>query len=215
MAAKDRTRFVCQACGAPHPKWQGRCDACGEWNTLAEEAAESRPAGPAAKAGGGRRVEFVGLKGRAAPPPRLATGIAELDRVLGGGFVPGSAVLVGGDPGIGKSTILLQAAARVAAAGRRTLYVSGEEAVDQVRLRALRLGLADSPMGLASATSLRDIAASLDDEREAALVVMDSIQTVWLDSLDSAPAAPRRGRRCRAARRRSRAGPGAAPGAPA
>jgi DNA repair protein RadA/Sms len=197
--AKDRPRFVCQACGAPHPRWQGRCDACGEWNTLAEEAPESRPpAGPAARAGAGCRLEFVGLKGRSAPPARIATGLAELDRVLGGGFVPGSAVLVGGDPGIGKSTILLQAAARVAAAGQRALYVSGEEAVAQVRLRALRLGLTESPLGLACATALRDIAASLDQERDAALVVMDSIQTVWLDSLDSAPGTVSQVRACAA-----------------
>lgn len=196
--AKDRTRFVCQACGAVHPKWQGRCDACGEWNTLAEEAPEARPAGPAGKVAGGRKVEFVGLKGRSAPPPRIPTGIEELDRVLGGGLVPASVVLVGGDPGIGKSTILLQGAARVAAAGRRALYVSGEEAVEQVRLRALRLGLADSPLGLASATSLRDIAASLEEERDAALVVMDSIQTVWLDSLDSAPGTVSQVRACAA-----------------
>ena len=90
--AKDRTRYVCQACGSPHPKWQGRCDACGEWNTLVEEVAEPRGPGPAAKAAGGRRLEFVGLEGRSAPPARILTGIAELDRVLGGGFVPGSAM---------------------------------------------------------------------------------------------------------------------------
>jgi DNA repair protein RadA/Sms len=196
--AKDRNRFVCQACGAPHPKWQGRCDACGEWNTLAEEVAEARGPGPAAKAAGGRRLEFVGLEGRSAPPARILTGIAELDRVLGGGFVPGSAVLVGGDPGIGKSTILLQAAARIAASGRRTLYVSGEEAVEQVRLRAARLGLAKTPLGLAAATSLRDIAAGLEAEAEAAVVVMDSIQTVWLDALDSAPGTVSQVRACAA-----------------
>lgn len=196
--AKDRTRYVCQACGAPHPKWQGRCDACGEWNTLVEEVAEARGPGPAAKAAGGRRVEFVGLEGKSAPPARILTGIAELDRVLGGGFVPGSAVLVGGDPGIGKSTILLQAAARIAAAGRRTLYVSGEEAVEQVRLRATRLGLAKSPLGLAAATSLRDIAAGLEGEGEAAVVIMDSIQTVWLDALDSAPGTVSQVRACAA-----------------
>jgi DNA repair protein RadA/Sms len=196
--AKARNRFVCQACGAPHPKWQGRCDACGEWNTLAEEVAEARGPGPAAKAAGGRRLEFVGLEGRSAPPARILTGIAELDRVLGGGFVPGSAVLVGGDPGIGKSTILLQAAARIAASGRRTLYVSGEEAVEQVRLRAARLGLAKTPLGLAAATSLRDIAAGLEAEAEAAVVVMDSIQTVWLDALDSAPGTVSQVRACAA-----------------
>jgi len=183
--AKPAARFVCQACGAVAPKWQGRCDACGAWNTLAEEAPP--PAGPAARSLGGRRVEFVGLQGSAPPPPRIATGSAEFDRVLGGGMVPGSAILVGGDPGIGKSTILLQAAARIAAAGKRALYISGEEAVAQVRLRAQRLGLGESPMQLAAATALRDIATTLEQERDAALVVMDSIQTVWLDSLESAP----------------------------
>lgn len=196
--AKDRSRFVCQACGAFSPKWQGRCDACGEWNTLIEETTAPRGPGPAAKTAGGRRVEFVGLKGESAPPPRIVTGIAELDRVLGGGFVPASAVLVGGDPGIGKSTILLQAAARLASGGRRVLYISGEEAVEQVRLRAARLGLSDSPMELAAASALRDIGASLEQESDAALVVMDSIQTVWLDALDSAPGTVAQVRACAA-----------------
>ena len=196
--AKATTRYVCQNCGTAHPKWQGKCEGCGEWNTLAEEAPEVRAPGPAGRTAGGRRVEFVGLKGRSAPPARTVTGIAELDRVLGGGFVPGSVVLVGGDPGIGKSTLLLQAAAKVAGAGRRTLYVSGEEAVEQVRLRALRLGVSESPLGLAAATSLRDILASLEDEREAGLVVMDSIQTVFLDSLDSAPGTVSQVRACAA-----------------
>lgn len=198
MASAQKTRFVCQACGAVAPKWQGRCEGCGEWNTLIEEAAPARGPGPAAKAGGGRRMEIVGLKGQSAPPPRLASGIAELDRVLGGGFVAGSAVLVGGDPGIGKSTILLQAAAHMASGGKRVLYVSGEEAVEQVRLRAARLGLSDSPMGLAAATALRDIGASLEGERDLALVVMDSIQTVWLDALDSAPGTVAQVRACAA-----------------
>jgi DNA repair protein RadA/Sms len=196
--AKSVTRFVCQNCATVYPKWQGRCDTCGEWNTIAEETAEARPSGPAGKSSGGRRIEFVGLKGRAEPPPRTRTGLAELDQVLGGGFVPGSIVLVGGDPGIGKSTILLQAAAKVAAAGKRTLYISGEEAIDQVRMRAQRLGLADSPLALAAATSLRDIAASLEEERDATLVIMDSIQTVWLDSLDSAPGTVSQVRACAA-----------------
>jgi DNA repair protein RadA/Sms len=197
--AKDRARFVCQACGAVHPKWQGRCDACGEWNTLHEEApAPARGPGPAAKVAGGRRVEFVGLQGSSAPPARIPTGLAELDRVLGGGFVPASAVLVGGDPGIGKSTILLQAAARIGAAGHRALYVSGEEAIEQVRLRALRLGLEKAPLALAAATALRDIVASLEQEQDAALVVIDSIQTMWLDALDSAPGTVAQVRACAA-----------------
>lgn len=196
--AKSTSRFVCQNCGAVIAKWQGRCDTCGEWNTIVEEQAESRAPGPAGKSAGGRKLEFVGLKGRAAPPPRTVSGMAELDRVLGGGFVPGSVVLVGGDPGIGKSTILLQAAARIANSGKRALYISGEEAIDQVRLRALRLGLSDSPLGLAAATSLRDIAASLEEEREATLVIIDSIQTVWLDSLEAAPGTVSQVRACAA-----------------
>ena len=194
--AKDRTRFVCQSCGADHPKWQGRCDGCGEWNTLAEEAVGPRGPGPAGKAPPGRGIDFVGLAGESAPPPRHLTGIAELDRVLGGGFVPASAVLVGGDPGIGKSTILLQAAARMSQAGKRVLYISGEEAVAQVRLRARRLGLAEAPLALAAASALRDILASLEAEKDAALVVIDSIQTMWLDALDSSPGTVAQVRTC-------------------
>lgn len=195
--AKPATRFLCAECGASHPKWQGRCDACGAWNTLSEQQESPRPPGKGGQAGGGRRLLFVPLKGQTAPPPRITTGIAELDRVLGGGFVPGSVVLVGGDPGIGKSTLMLQAAARVAERGR-TFYVSGEEAIEQVRLRALRLGLEEAPLALAAATSLRDIAASLEAEPEAALVVIDSIQTVFLDSLDSAPGTVSQVRACAA-----------------
>jgi len=185
--ARPASRFVCQACGAVAPKWAGRCEACGAWNTIVEEAAPARP-GPAAKAAtGGRRIAFVPLAGESAPPARTPFGIPELDRVLGGGLVPASVILVGGDPGIGKSTILLQAAARLAGAGARALYISGEESIDQVRLRALRLGLSTAPLGLAAATSVAEIAASLEAERGVSLVVIDSIQTMWLETLDSAP----------------------------
>jgi len=188
--AKPAPRYVCAACGAAFAKWAGRCEACGEWNTIAEEPVETSP-GPllgkgGAKAAPGRKVAFVPLTGSAAPPPRTPTGIAELDRVLGGGLVEASAVLVGGDPGIGKSTLLLQAAAALAGAGRQVLYVSGEESIDQVRLRARRLGVAAAPLGLAAAVNLRDIAATLE-QTPAALVVIDSIQTMWLDTIDSAP----------------------------
>ena len=117
-----------------HPRWAGRCESCGEWNTIIQEAVASRP-GPAAK-GSGCPVDFVNLDGSAELPPRCPTGIAELDRVLGGGLVPASAILVGGDPGIGKSTLLLQAAAALARTGRRVLYISGEESIEQTRLRA-------------------------------------------------------------------------------
>ncbi len=184
--AKPAARYVCQNCGAAYPKWAGRCDACGEWNTLVEEAVEARP-GPAGRASTGRRVTFVGLEGTTSPPPRAETGIAELDRVLGGGLVPASVVLVGGDPGIGKSTLMLQAAAILSRAGKRVMYISGEESIDQVRLRARRLNLADAPMELAAAINVRDIAATLEAERDLTLVVIDSIQTMWLDTIESAP----------------------------
>jgi DNA repair protein RadA/Sms len=142
--AKSAVRYVCQSCGAVHGKWVGRCEACGAWNTIAEEAApEASPQGKALAKG--RVLDFVPLSGQGEPTPRRATGIGELDRVTGGGLVAGSVLLVGGDPGIGKSTLLLQAAARLALSGASCVYVSGEEAVDQVRLRARRLGLADAP----------------------------------------------------------------------
>jgi DNA repair protein RadA/Sms len=185
--AKSATRYVCQACGAVTPKWAGRCEACGEWNTIVEEAVEASPMAKGKPTAPGRRLAFVDLAGAAAPPPRAPTGIGELDRVLGGGLVPGSAILLAGDPGIGKSTLLLQAAARLATSGRRVLYVSGEEAVDQVRLRARRLGLHTAPLELAASINLRDIAASVSEAKDASLVVIDSIQTMWMEGIESAP----------------------------
>ncbi|SDH26256.1 DNA repair protein RadA [Roseospirillum parvum] len=189
--ARSSTVFVCQSCGAASPKWQGRCDACGAWNSLIEETQEpttTTPAGRKRRRGAG--LTLVDLAGDSAPPPpRTITGIAELDRVTGGGLVAGSVLLLGGDPGIGKSTILLQALARLAEAGRRTVYVSGEEAIDQIRLRAARLGLDKAPVGLAAATGVGDIVATLDDRSTPPpeVVVIDSIQTMVLDGLDSAP----------------------------
>ncbi len=184
--AKSTSRYVCQECGAVTPRWVGKCESCGAWNAIIEEEArESVPKGLGAGRSG-KRLDFVSLRGVSAPPPRRVTGIAELDRVCGGGLVPGSCLLVGGDPGIGKSTLLLQTVAALAQEAQ-CLYISGEEAVDQVRLRALRLGLAEAPVQLASATSLRDIVASLEHGEPPAVVVIDSIQTMYLDSLDSAP----------------------------
>src|SRR5438552_12106967 len=183
--AKIQPLFVCQSCGASQPKWSGRCEACGAWNTIVEELLrDSTPRGLGA---GGRRLEFVGLTGAEPAPPRRRSGIAEFDRVTGGGLVPGSALLVGGDPGIGKSTLLLQVAAALADGTGRCLYVSGEESVEQVRLRAQRLDVAGRPVELAAATSVRDIVASLDKAGDVALLVADSIQTLFVDSLDSAP----------------------------
>ena len=187
--AKTLARFACQQCGAVAPKWAGRCEACGAWNSMVEELPRAAPP-KSLGAGGGRRganLDFVPLRGDSAGPPRRLTRIAELDRVCGGGMVPGSTILVGGDPGIGKSTLLLQAAASLAAGGLRAAYITGEEAIDQVRLRAERLGVADTPVRLAAASSVRDIIAALDDAGAPDLVVIDSIQTMYLDTLDSAP----------------------------
>jgi DNA repair protein RadA/Sms len=186
--AKVATSYVCRDCGAAYRKWSGRCDACGAWNSIENDPGLSA-AGPASKTIGGKKgrsVQLSPLSGNEAPPPRRSSGIAEFDRVLGGGLVPGSAILVGGDPGIGKSTLLLQAAAAFARSGAQTIYVSGEEATAQIRMRATRLGLAEAPVMLAAETNLRDILTTLDAERPA-LVIIDSIQTMWADHIDSAP----------------------------
>ena len=186
--AKAKPQFVCQECGSNQPKWAGQCGVCGAWNKLLEEQTTERtPEG--LSSGKGRRIQFVGLKGSEGRMHRMPTGIAEFDRVCGGGLVPGSAMLVGGDPGIGKSTLLLQVTAALVNSDRRVrcIYISGEEAIDQVCLRADRLGLSDAPVELATATSVRDIAASLDNTHKAQVVVIDSIQTLYVDNLESAP----------------------------
>jgi len=193
--AKAKSQFVCQNCGAVSPKWQGRCDSCGEWNTLVEEAGRIELPKGATGGKGGRKVEFFGLKGSAPPPPRRATGIGELDRVCGGGLVAGSAILVGGDPGIGKSTLLLQAVAGLAKTSG-CVYVTGEEAIDQVRLRAARLGLSGASVKLAAVTNVRDIVASLDNGPAPDVVVIDSIQTMFADTIDSAPGTVTQVRTC-------------------
>ena len=196
---KPATVYVCQSCGAVHAKWAGRCDACGSWNTLAEESNASAPLGSNAKAPArsGRRskLELVDLGSATEDPKRFETGIAELDRVAGGGLVRGSAVLVGGDPGIGKSTLLLQAVARLALSGAKAVYVSGEEAADQVRRRARRLGLADAPVALAAETSLEVILDGLKKETPD-IAIIDSIQTLWSDQLAAAPGTVAQVRAC-------------------
>ena len=186
--AKLKTRYVCQACGSEHHRWQGQCPDCAEWNTLAQEA--SAPTVFSVKHdlhSGGRAVDLVGLDAVVALPDRMQTGIAEFDRAVGGGIVPGSAMLLGGDPGIGKSTLLLQVAAKLAASGREVVYVSGEEAVAQVRLRAIRLGLGGAPVRLAAATSVRDILTTVNQGTSPALLVIDSIQTMHSDLIEGAP----------------------------
>ncbi len=186
--AKRTTQYVCQNCGAVTARWAGKCDACGEWNSIVEENLGGIGASPKLRAKSrGRVIPLVGLTGEAREAPRIVSGLSELDRVTGGGFVRGSALLVGGDPGIGKSTLLIQASAALARAGHRTIYVSGEEAIDQVRLRAERLGLADAPVALAAETSVEDIIATLEAEKAPALVIIDSVQTLWSDQVESAP----------------------------
>jgi DNA repair protein RadA/Sms len=185
--AKISKTFSCTACGASFNKWSGRCDGCGEWNTIVEDAGLS--AGPPSRSLGQKRgsgIVLTDLSTDEAPPPRSRSGVGELDRVLGGGLVPASATLVGGDPGIGKSTLLLQAAARFARAGLKTIYISGEEASAQVRMRAERLGLRDAPVRLAAETNLRDILTTLEAEKPQ-LAIIDSIQTMWADNVEAAP----------------------------
>ncbi len=185
--AKAKRRYVCQACGSEANRWQGQCADCGEWNTLAEEAGATVFEMKHHLRSGGRTVELAGLDSDIKLPDRCSTGIAEFDRALGGGLVAGSATLLGGDPGIGKSTLLLQAAANLAKRGLSVAYISGEEAVDQVRLRARRLGLGDAPVQLAAATSVRDILTTIGSGAPPALLVIDSIQTMHSDLIEGAP----------------------------
>lgn len=188
--AKHSSSFICQACGAVHARWQGKCEACGEWNSIVEEVS-AVAAAPVASGGArlkkGRAFAFEGLEGEAMDAPRLPSGIAELDRVTGGGFVKGSVILLGGEPGIGKSTLLIQAAAAIARKGARVAYISGEESTAQVRLRAQRLGLHNAPVELAAQTSVEDILATLSQGAAPRLVIIDSIQTMWTEAAEAAP----------------------------
>jgi DNA repair protein RadA/Sms len=186
--ARAHSSYVCQNCGAITQRWQGKCEACGEWNTIVEEAAALGVGGAALRRGAsGRPFPLEDLSGASAPQPRIVTGIGELDRVAGGGFVPGSATLIGGEPGIGKSTLLIQACAALAKRGGRVVYVSGEESPEQVRLRATRLGLAAAPVQLAAQTLIEDIVATLGSGDAPRFVIIDSIQTMWSDAIESAP----------------------------
>jgi len=196
--AQPQTLYACQSCGAAYGKWAGKCDACGEWNTLVEETA-TRPVVPGALSAPsgkkGSKLAFVELTGSAEPPARLATGISELDRVCGGGLVPASAILVGGDPGVGKSTLLLQAAAALAKRGHSVAYVTGEEAEAQVQDRARRLKAGDAPVNLAAETDLRKILDGLKTMKPD-VVIVDSIQTLWADGVEAAPGTVAQVRAC-------------------
>ena len=188
--AKKTSQFVCQNCGTVYPRWTGKCEACGEWNTISEEALPQKEIKTATGGVGGKKIEFSDLSGAPEIVFRLKSNIHELDRVCGCGLVPGSVILVGGDPGIGKSTLLLQTVANLSngvnkeGAPIKCVYISGEESTDQVRLRAMRLGLSKAPVDLASSIS---VVASLDVDEAPDVVVIDSIQTMYTDTLDSAP----------------------------
>ena len=198
MVKKDLKQFVCQNCGSIYHKWQGKCDGCGEWNTIVEEVlGEGGFSNLNPKKSKGREIDFVALSGIQEQLDRLSTGINELDRVCGGGLVAGSVILVGGDPGIGKSTLLLQACAKVSClpSSPEVYYISGEEAIDQVRIRAKRLGLEKSPVKLASCTEIKDIVTTLEKSK-ASVVIIDSIQTMYLDEIESTPGSVTQVRAC-------------------
>ena len=185
--AKPKKRYVCQACGSVATRWQGQCGECQEWNSLVEDAPATVFSQKHDLSSGGRLIALEGMEETGEAPERIGTGLAEFDRALGGGLVVGSAILMGGDPGIGKSTLLLQAAANIAKSGRGAVYISGEEAPAQVRMRARRLGVADAPVRLASSTNARDILTTLGQGEPPALIVIDSIQTMFSDQIEGAP----------------------------
>jgi len=186
--ARDGAVYVCQSCGGVHSKWSGRCDACGAWNTLVEEARAGPPGAlkPQSAKSRGPALNFETLETQTVAPPRIQTGVEEFDRVCGGGIVPASAILIGGDPGVGKSTLLMQVCGAAAMRGASVAYISGEEAVEQVRARAQRMGLGEAPVKLAAETNLRVILEGLKRDRFD-IVVIDSIQTMWSDQMEAAP----------------------------
>ncbi len=195
---KRKSLYTCTECGASNPKWQGQCPGCGQWNTLVETVAEAAGAGGnryAGVAGSGALQDLAAIRPR--EEPRQPTGIEEFDRVLGGGLVAGGVVLIGGDPGIGKSTLLLQALARLAEAGQPVLYVSGEESAEQVALRARRLQLEPMGLRLLPEIGLEKILATLHKEKPL-VAVIDSIQTLYSEALQSAPGSVAQVRECAA-----------------
>ncbi|MCU0869785.1 MAG: DNA repair protein RadA [Burkholderiales bacterium] len=193
--ARPRPTHVCTECGGESPKWQGQCPHCNAWNSLVETVADKTPARYAGLAEASRVAKLADVDAQEAP--RRPTGIAELDRVLGGGLVRGAVVLIGGDPGIGKSTLLLQATAALAQSGAKTLYTSGEESAQQIALRARRLALEAAPLELLAEIQLERILATLEASRPDVAVV-DSIQTVYSEALTSAPGSVAQVRECAA-----------------
>jgi len=203
MAAKNtKTNFVCQSCGFENSKWLGRCPSCGGWNTFVEERTRTDlRRSPKDRGKGSRDKEQVQVRAvrlsqiELERQPRMLTGIGEFDSCLGGGILPGSLILLGGDPGIGKSTLALQVMEQVGLSGRKVLYISGEESLEQVKLRASRLGAGSENLLLASLTELDDIIA-LAQQTAPDLLVIDSIQTVYWSELESAPGSVGQVREC-------------------
>ncbi|WP_257351145.1 DNA repair protein RadA [Pseudalkalibacillus decolorationis] len=194
--AKRKTSFLCQECGYDSPKWMGKCPGCGKWNTMVEEVIQQEK--------GHRRSFNTGSSSQRPEPitkvksekePRIDTKISELNRVLGGGVVPGSLILVGGDPGIGKSTILLQASAELAGNGHTVLYISGEESIKQTKLRADRLGINNDNLYVHAETDMDLIEKAIDDVKPSILII-DSIQTVFRSEVTSAPGSVSQVREC-------------------
>ena len=196
--ARDHISYVCQSCGSVHSKWAGQCTGCNAWNTLVQETFSTPPGGLKPETGKISRLnklQFETLDSVDEAPARMITGVAEFDRVCGGGVVPGSAILIAGDPGVGKSTLLLQVTASAAMQGLRIAYISGEEAVEQIRGRAARMGLSKAPVDLAAETGLRAILEALKRE-QFDLVVIDSIQTLWSDAVEAAQGSVSQVRAC-------------------
>ncbi len=193
---KNQNKYICNACGAITPRWAGKCDSCNEWNSI-EEKVDTTVAlnSSGARRRKGKIINFQSLKGTQEKPTRIKSNINEFDRVCGGGLVKGMVSLIGGDPGIGKSTLLLQVASSIAKTNE-TAYISGEESIEQIRLRAMRLGVQESPVQLASSTNMNNILATMEGNNPPKVIVVDSIQTMFLDSIESAPGTVSQVRAC-------------------
>ena len=192
--SKSNKQYVCQVCGTLHLKWSGKCEQCNKWNSLLEENI-SKPSGPLSKSSG-HKINFEYLKDDTLEYPRLKTNFSEIDRVIGGGFVSGSVTLIGGDPGIGKSTLLLQLVGSLSKKGEQCIYVSGEESLSQIKMRADRLGVKDNNIQFASVTNASDIATTISSIKKRSVLIIDSIQTMYLPQLDSSPGTVTQVRSC-------------------
>ncbi len=192
--SKSNKQYICQACGTLHLQWSGKCEHCNKWNSLLEENI-SKPSGHLSKSSG-NKIKFEYLKNDILEYPRLTTNFSEIDRVIGGGFVSGSVTLIGGDPGIGKSTLLLQLVGNLSKKGEQCIYVSGEESLSQIKMRADRLGIKDSNIQFASVTNASDIATTIGSIKTRSVLIIDSIQTMYLSQLDSSPGTVTQVRAC-------------------